>query len=336
MLTQERTRPSRNQGWDSATLSKFLQVNAIPESGLVLKLQSAEGVQKAAGLVKAGRSVAGHNLGVNFLFGDAAIPSFIDEVIKIKGDERSKKPMGTCFDATTLIDMVDLGSIPDQLKPIFSNAKLLEHTFGSLAFLRVQIKEEAIEKYHLPDVVLSKPKEGGVILQNWLTQGNQAMADFGRIMKEVGVQVPAITSLNKSGTGETVHQEDGVLFSQNENIPLFLYDPHLPPRYEQLDDQTDFAVGSNPVLSFDREGVYIERQGYQEPNIWQEHITKNFGVQVTDRSTAGHRFPQMKLPSEFIKKLTEMNNPRILRIGILRYMLGQSIEHIESKLKLKP
>lgn len=334
MQIKEKIRPTRSLGWDVVTLNQFLHENVINEGDLAYTLQSAEGIRRATELVTSGRAIAGHNLGVNFLFGDAAQPLFIEEVILIKGEERINKPLGTCFDATTLIDMIDIERIPVQLQSIFRDPKQLKNTFGSLAFLRVHIKEEAIKKYNLPEVVLSRTSDGTAILQNWLTQGNSAMTNFGWSMQKAGVRVPAITSLNKSGEGETVHQEDGILFSRKNNIPLFLYNPELPPRYENLEEHTDYAVGSNPVLSFDRDGVYIERQGYQEPNIWQEHIAQNFGVPVIDRSNTRPRFPQMKIPPEFIKILTETHNPRLVRIGILRYMLGESTTHISSKLKL--
>lgn len=243
--------------------------------------------------------------------------------------------MGTCFDAHTLVDMIDMTHIPPQLVPVFSNPRLLEQTFGSLTFLRLHITEEAVRKYQLPEAVLSGNRQKGeAILQNWLTHGNLAMSALGSKMKEKGVTIPAITSLNKSGQGETVHQEDGIVFSSENNIPLFLFDEQLPPLYK-VNDQVDFAIGSNPILSFDKDGVYIDRQGYQNPAFWLPFIGEHYSVSITDKSLAPHRYPQIIIPQDLLDGLVGARNPRIVQMGILRYMLGISKENILKKFKAK-
>ena len=128
-------------------------------------------------------------------------------------------------------------------------------------------------------------------------------------------------------------KEDGIIFSRDNKIPLFLYDPNFPARYEQeVQDAAEYAVGSNPILSFDPSGVHIMREGYQMPDVWKSQIATPLGVEVVNAAPNQHRYPQMRISQDFIDALTNTGNPRLVRIGILRYMRGENTEHILARL----
>lgn len=279
----------------------------MPYQCEVKSIWDAKARRKAAVLVKKGFPIGVYNRGVCAIWGDGRNKEFIKKVAEIKGEERNSRPLAATLSTQEIVSLMDTSKIPETLLPIFSKAEELTARLGSLCFIRFPIKESAIKG--LPSSIISYSADGTAILQNWDPDGHNVVHLLVQEMRKHLVLFPAVTSMNISGQPEIIDQDDGIKFSREHKIPLFLYD---------LRDK-GAVKGSYTIFSLDSKGVKLVRDGNIPAHLFAHLLEMDF-----DRSEAkAAKHPQLDFPAS----LTQGLNPSEARIAILSYVHGYPKEH---------
>lgn len=230
----------------------------------------------AATLMAQGYPVAAFNRGVCGIWGNGGDPRFPTQVAQIKGESRSGKKMGATLTIAQLVPLIDLDKVPSQLRNIFVNPVELSRRIGSLCFIRLPVTEDAASI--LPESLLSRQDDGTPLIQNWDPAGHPAMELLLGRAQQLGVQYPAVTSMNFSGQPEIVAQEEGADFAKAGGIPIFLQDP----------TDRNIARGSYTILAVRTEGLQLVREG-NVPGYLFEYLLEAPLDRVT---TMPAKFPQ--------------------------------------------
>lgn len=263
--------------------------------------------EEAADLVVQGKPVGIFNRGVCAIWGDGNNPKFYEQVTHIKGEGRQKKPLATTLLTKDFIPLIDESEIPPVLHSIFLNPDALVERTGSLCFLRVPIKKEIASKF--PPYVVSKNEEGGYEMQNWDANGHAPTHAFIEALLKRGITLPAVTSMNYSGTPEIVDQDEGVEFAKKSGIQLFLID----------DKDLGRAKGSFAIVGVGRNGINLVRDGHLPAYIFPYL----FEVSIDTAMAGQAKFPQIEFPQDYFSG----ESPQNVRKKIIDYLSEQvSIE----------
>src|SRR5437764_856108 len=131
-----------------------------PTEFRVGNLRSAEDRTVAAHFIKLGYAVGLYNRGVCALIGkgdsdgSTGTNAFFERVIAIKGtdstgQDRRDQPLAAWFPTEQLVDrFLDRTKISPHVAPLFQDAQTLAEQTGSLMFLRVPLREDAIAGPH--------------------------------------------------------------------------------------------------------------------------------------------------------------------------------------------
>jgi tRNA A37 threonylcarbamoyladenosine synthetase subunit TsaC/SUA5/YrdC len=238
--------------------------------------------RRAASLLKEGYAVGSFTRAVCGIWVDAANEDAINEIYRIKGSQRVGRPMSTVLPAADFVELIDPHEVPAALGHAILDAGELQARFGSLGFIRAPIRQDAAEA--MPAATVSRSSDGKYWLQNYVTTPSGIVRSFVQEMLEQGVVVPAATSMNISGQPEIVDQQEGAAFCESRGIPLFLADP----------DNDGRVRGSFPIVSFDRTGVRLLREG-QFPGYLVRHL---LGCEVDSSNTSPAGYPVVRTHSE--------------------------------------
>lgn len=264
-------------------------------------IRDERGCRWAADLVSDGQPVGGFVRAVCAIFVDAGNPDAIEAIYRIKGEGRVGRPLSSVLPTAEFVRLIDPDEVPEELRDVVLDAAELEARFGSLGFIRVPIRREAVKA--LPPSVLSRAPDGKYRLQNYIPSSDDSVQMLVKEMAARGVKVPAATSMNLSGQPEIVEQYEGIAFCKAQAIPLFLADYKDGGRVR----------GSFPIVSIDRTGVKLLREG-QFPG----HLVRNlFGREVDMTNTARAKYPVVQTHCE---KCAGRVSPRELHDEIVEYL----------------
>ena len=262
--------------------------------------------REAVELVKKGEPVGIYNRGVCAIWGDGNSSKFYEKVTQIKGEGRAKKPLATTLKTRDFVSLIDSDEVPEILHSVLLNAGRLAGRVGSLCFLRMPIKREIAEKF--PDYIVSKNEDGKYEMQNWDAAGHTQTNAFVKLLLKNGISLPAVTSMNISGSPEIVDQKEGIDFARKTGIKLFLIDEKDP----------GLAKGSFTILGIGKSGLKIIRDGHVPGHIFPYLLQME--VDVNDAIPA--KYPQIEFPQGFFEEGT----PTRLRRKVIDYITA-----VESK-----
>jgi hypothetical protein len=262
---------------------------------------------KAVNLMKNGAPIGIFNRGVCAIWGQGENEVFINEILRIKGEKRLNRPLGATFLAEKFIPLVDKGHLTFS-NSLFANEEDLVSRIGSLCFIRAPLKKSDLS--NVPDSLISKSKDGIPIIQNWLPEGHRPTFLLVKLMHKLGIRCPAVTSMNISGQPEIVSQNEGILFSKDKNIPLFLYDPR----------DKELVKGSYTILGLTKGKVKLIRDG-NIPGYLFDYLLET----EIDRTRAlPAKYKQPDFPFPLFRNL----KPKELRYAIIGYLRGFEVQQI--------
>jgi hypothetical protein len=255
----------------------------------------------AASLALYGEAVGTYNRGVCAIWGDGANPRFPGRAAQIKGEKRGERPLAASLRTRTFVEMLDPTKISSDLHDLFLKADDLAARTSSLCFLRAPVTEAAAAS--IPASMISRLPDGTPILQNWDPEGHEPTLLLLEQMYQNGIEYPAVTSMNPSGTPELVTEEDGIRFSQERGIPLFLTDPRDPKKVK----------GSYTILGLHAGGIELVRDG-NIPAKLIEHLL-GVSIQRTERTIA----PKHQ-QADFPETLVTGKHPAAGRVAIIEFV----------------
>lgn len=258
--------------------------------------------EEAVQLVAEGVPVGIYNRGVCAIWGDGNNPLFYEQVTNIKGENRQKKPLATTLRTSDFIQLIDDSEIPEFLHSIILDPVSLVERTGSLCFLRVPIKKEVALSF--PEYVISENDQGQYEMQNWDANGHPPTHAFIDLLLEKGISLPAVTSMNYSGSPEIVDQQEGVEFAKKAGIKLFLND----------EKDTGKAKGSFAIVGIGKSGISLVRDGHLPSYIFPYL----FEVDIDTGAAIGAKYPQIEFPQDFF----DGHTPQDVRRKIIDFLAG--------------
>jgi hypothetical protein len=258
-------------------------------------------------LMESGGGIGGFVRGTAFVLGDARNSDYLQTVCQLKGDRRSKMPMGVCFNPESIIPFADLDNIPEFMHPYFKEPQLMEKAFAGFSFLRFPLNTKGIEQ--LPQTVYSIGVNGNYMIQNWVP--DEGLKKIVQIMEEMRM-VPGITSLNKMNEPEVTNQ---IIAAQiaSENLAGFLYDPRGP--YAGIMDGV-YPKGSYPIIETHTildHGIQLARAGHLSHKVMEALMRKLIHVEETyfDKN---HKYPRFDIPDEILHQINKAESfPQAVR-----------------------
>lgn len=266
----------------------------------------------AASLVTRGEVIGVFNRGVNALWIDGTNEEAARRLQIIKGELRQGRPVALTIGFERLIKMIDFDVLAEDVKQFLKSSGDLKGKLGSLCFLRVPLQASYIDK--VPPSSLSLEK-GQTWIQSWDAHGHRFTEDLMRLMEGFGVEYPAVTSMNISGSPEIVNQDEGERFCREKNIPVYLRDPKANPE----------VMGSYTIIAFNEQGIELIRDG-NVPGNMIEHILHL--PLITERTT-----PPKYSQLNFSKDLIEGLSPQGVRMASLLYLGGRNPSTINQTLR---
>ena len=240
----------------------------------------AADVTAAADCIAAGRTIGFLNRTVCALFGSSDTRAFPDEVIRVKGEKRRTKPVAVFLSAEEIARAVDPAKMPQALVPLMTSPDALRQVLAGLVLLRLPLRPDAAAE--LPPYLLSRRADGTPVVMTADPGGYQPLQDLFGACRARGVRFLSGTSMNASGQPEIVDQPEGIAFSRQAGLPMFLADRgHL-----------GWPAGSPTILEVRQDDVVLVRDGFIP--LWAfEHL---LGVPVTLASdTRAARHEQIAL-----------------------------------------
>lgn len=269
--------------------------------------------EHAAGVIAGGGLVGVFNRGVNALWVNGQNSEAVGRLQAVKGETRGGRPVALTIGFDRLIEMIDLNVLTDEVRRFLVATGDLKDHLGSLCFLRVPLKEEY--RTAVPVSSLSTDTSGRPWIQTWDPFGHEPTEDLIKIAEGLGVEFPAVTSMNISGQSEIVDQDEGEKFSRENGISIYLRDPRIHDRIK----------GSYTIITLGEKGVEVTRDG----NIPYRLLQPIFGLPLSTEGMASPRYSQMEFPDD----LTANLSPREMRLAILRYVNGEDPTQVNQFLR---
>lgn len=266
-----------------------------------------------AGYVLNGGIVGVFNRGVNALWIDAKNHAAVSKLQEIKGEGRQGRPVALTIGFDVFARMIDTNSLTAELQEFLALSRDLKNELGSLCFIRAPLKPEFIDR--VPYSSISVDEKGRTWIQTWDPYGHKPTDDLIRIMVGLGIEFPAVTSMNISGQPEIVDQIGGERFCREYGIPVYLKDEKT-----RLDLQ-----GSYTIITLSEKGAELTRDG----NVPGRAIQSILRVPLITEGARQSNYPQLDFPPHLVDGLS----PRGVRMAILLYLEGREIEQINRTLK---
>lgn len=267
----------------------------------------------AAGVIKNGGIVGVFNRGVNALWINGQDLTAVTRLQEVKGEGRVGRPVALTIGFERLVEMIDPDVLTDEVRRFLEVTQDLKTHLGSLCFLRVPLKHDLMKA--VPQSSLSIDTQGRPWIQTWDPFGHQPTEDFIKRSENLGVEFPAVTSMNISGQPEIVDQKRGEEFCRESGLPIYLKDPKIH----------DKIRGSYTIITLGEKGIEVTRDG----NIPYRVIQPIFGLPFSIENMALPKYPQMEFPDSLIDGLSS----RGIRMAILLYISGREPYSINRRLK---
>lgn len=271
---------------------------------MMSSIRDIDACHKAATLATEGIPTGTYIRGVCGLWADGQNSKGLDAIYRIKGAERSARPVGTTLMSSAFVELLDVGKIHRSIRGLFLDNRELVNRLGSICFLRVPIKKEVGES--LPARLVSRADDGMYWIQNWLPEGCRATQAWMEALRNMNIVLPVATSLNVSGEPEIVDQEEGRKFCEENQVPIFLVDRKSPGR----------AKGSFPILRVNSDDLTLLREGHFPAALFQS-LLDGWGVDLSSYQPA--KFPPVDIPIAITRG---MASPEQLRLNLLEYLDG--------------
>ena len=257
--------------------------------------------EKAAQILTEGGVIGSYNRGVCAIWANGADAHAVERIAHIKGELRGERPLAGSLRTKDFVALLDPSKIPPHLHDILLNADKLAASTSSLCFIRGPITPEATKQ--VPASMISRLADGTPILQNWDPEGHEPTLLLLEEMYKKGIRYPAVTSMNPSGIPEYVTEEDGISFSEQSHIPMFLTDPKDPRKVQ----------GSYTILGIHSSGIEVVRDG----NIPAKLIERLLDVPLDYSNTKAPKHPQAQFPDALIH---QGQDPAQSRVAILTFV----------------
>lgn len=254
---------------------------------------------EAARLLAKGEIVGVFNRGVCALWFNGGDIKAVKRIWQIKGEARLGRPIALTLDLEEFIPMIDVDLLPTQLQDLIKSPDF-KLRVGSLCFIRAPLKEK--HQRSIPEHAKSFEGNGICMIQNWDAHGHTPTEQFLNEVKNLGVEYPAVTSMNITGQPEIVNQKEGEEFCKRHGILAFLKDPKAHPGH----------LGSYTIFTFGQDGIKLERDG----NIPAKLFEKIFDLTFDTKGAKKSNYPQLKFPKRIFKNLTGAQ----IRQAILLYL----------------
>lgn len=202
-------------------------------------------IREAAWVMSAGEALAVDNDLVFALWGDGANPLFKGRVAAVKGSE-ANKPFGLTLPNSKFLEYVDPGRLSPDVIKLFEEPELLTNRSGALIFWRLPGRPEVEDV--LPQTLWSRDLDGLPIVQNWSPEGKSNITDMLAVATGLGIEHPAVTSLNTTKQPEIIDPDKARLFARQHGLGLV-----TDSRAKRL------MGGSYPVVIGDKEGLHVVR-----------------------------------------------------------------------------
>ena len=294
------------------SLVEHIQIKIHPDMG---SLQDERDVAKAAQVVAQGGIIGCYNGGVCALWGDGRNPNFTSKMLSIKGADR--QPLfGLTLPASKFIDLIDIENIPTKYQSLFGVPENLA-LLGSFAFVRAPAKKEMLEALEVPGCFISKDEiTDKLIVQNWSPEGSPPAEGFIHALGYHGVDLPGITSMNKTKTPEIVSKRKGKKFArEEENINYFLTDEMSHGGIKG--SYTILGVG----IGEDHESISLVRDGSIPGVVLERMLGTDI---VTNSATIPPKFSQR----HFSDRATEGSSAWERRASLLKYVRDAHLKRI--------
>lgn len=256
----------------------------------------------AADLIARHQTIGFFNRSVCALLGNADTEAFRAALVRIKGEHRKDRPVGSFMPSDEIAAMADAAKVTPGLATIVCDADELRERLAGLCFIRVPVRADAAAA--MPAHVLSRRADGAAVFMGGDPLGYPPLELLWRETRARGVRILAGTSMNRSHSPEIVEQADGIAFAEAAGLPFFLRDRHDRSRVK----------GSPTVLSLDPDGVRLVRDGFIPVGVFERLLSCPI---KTDGARASHN-AQIALDPELVTWLP----PRELR----RYVLSKLSE----------
>jgi hypothetical protein len=214
---------------------------------------------RVAELVRRGHLVGTSFASVYGLVGDGARPALGYEIAQVKGRAQLGQPLSVCLPATRLSELIDLAHVHPSYRAWAVDGAALAWTVSSRCYLRVPIRASVARE--LPPHLLSY-LDGVPYLQSLDPNGMPGIREFMGELWTNGVEYPALTSMNLSGTPEIVDFPDALRFARTAGLPALLLGPSYPR-----------SKGSLSILTLDPSGLAMSRIGTFSSEALQRSIT---------------------------------------------------------------
>jgi hypothetical protein len=220
----------------------------------------------AAEFVAAGQIIGGSFGSVYGLIGDGQRPSLGYDIATIKGRAQLGRPLAVCLPAARLSELIDLAQVRPSLRAWALDGPGLASSLSSRCYLRVPVRESVARR--LAPHLLSSV-DGVPYLQSLDPRGMAEIGEFMVGLWSAGVEFPAITSMNLSGTPEIVEYGPAMRFATAARLPALLLGP-TRPRHR----------GSLSILTLGPSGLSLARAGTYSAAALQPTIAAPISVTV--------------------------------------------------------
>ncbi len=207
------------QVWGLGRVRDYGSRFRIGQKRLIGDLHNARDIQKGAAVMLDGKPLAVDNGSVWGLWGNSSDSSFRQSVADIKGRD-ALRPYALTVDFDSLLPAADLSRIHPSLHNLFRIPGLLTSIAGALIFIRFPANVTAVKLMELPGSVISGDQHTGYILQNYDPAGRDVLANLISIAKRMGIEFPAVTSLNETSAPEITATYAAAKFCEKHKVAM--------------------------------------------------------------------------------------------------------------------
>jgi|GEM_PF-3032650 len=223
-------------------------------------------ILSAGKLMAEGRAIAVDNSSVWAIWGDANDSNFIYEAQAAKQRDPNKT-FGLTLSSAHFIEMIDKESLSPAVQELISDPNYFAELIGGFAFVRAPANILKLAEYSIPHSVVSIDFSNyDVKIQNF----DPVFSPNMRQLIEVASQekrtagkpafIPAVTSLNPSGTQELVCKEDASAFAIANGLPIL-----------NNANASRLSIGSFPILEIGTD-VVLKRRGNIADNLLEDML----------------------------------------------------------------
>ncbi len=242
-----------------------------------------DAIARAVAAAKDGKVVGAHFGTVFGLIVDGSHQGVADDIMRIKGAARGRKPLGVCLPPGRLTGVIDLTSLSPRLLELASSPWFAERLAAMVA-VRAPLS---------PAAGVTEPLHSQIDGVGWVQVFDPTRMPGASIliaaMWEAGVRWVAVTSMNESGRTEIVDLDDAVGFARRHGLPML---------FEAT--AVHSASGSLPILDLAGDRLRLDRHGIIA--VADLEAATGEHIEVSESAASAH-FPPMPVPRELLDGL---------------------------------